>query len=397
MLLLLRFKKAGIMLPEFKNHFASLQNLQNQMNALQDLTRQFDSLQPFNMPIPNHNFNQDPFLNPWAGRNVTRNTNAPSNAPSYADHLAKAGTPEPLKHVPTEKELRVYLGRDSMELINSSYQLIAGYLNLTEKDGWKQGADGKVGAAFTRFLLVKYFLEGKEQLSFNKPVLVKTINGFAADDEGCLPKKSRICYDTGVTGWEGHQVSRLVGNLGSQYDASKPFFEIIINSQRINGNPVCKPFFVTIYKNEKELDERRQKLASLNKTEQDKAYHVYFASNHKKPEHYWSENKARLGPNSTHLLQGLEFLQNVELSAQKSGNCWLKQPMRSLLAGLFIEYHTHVKEVPAETAWNQAEEVYKRIHKAVAIPHVEGLLGKVNLTSQMKESALRGIEVQKQL
>lgn len=282
-------------------------------------------------------------------------------------------------------------------------EIISGYLNLESSQGWEEGGFGNVGAAFSRFILTKYFILRKGQLGKNESIIKKTILSFKYIQKNCFeleghrPFKSKACYDSGVTGWKDHRITRIVGNLGSVYDSNKPFFEILINSQMVNGNSVCTPFFVSIHENEKDLDERRKLLASFQVVPSEIAESSFYPSYAKKPAEYWQENKHRLGPNSTRTLEALFYLQNVQLPAQTSGNCWIKQPMRSILANLYIEFVTQQRDISYENAWINAKEIYKVIHKSEGIPYVEQLVNSTQMTSQMKESALRAIARQKRI
>ena len=125
------------------------------------------------------------------------------------------------------------------------------------------------------------------------------------------------------------------------------------------------------------------------------AHYSFYASYLKKPKEFLQENQERLGPNSTRILNGLIYLQDVEVNMQRSGNCWIKQPMRCFLVNLYVELLTHRKELSFEQAWKQAKELYKHVQKAVAIPYVTELLEKECVTPAMKESAFRELEVAK--
>ncbi len=300
--------------------------------------------------------------------------------------------------------------RDRKLISENSKDVISGYLNLRSEDGWKEGSDPRIGAAFTRFILVNYFNQGKKLLGSNEPILEKAIETFRdigsfghhsllmSYEEGHRPRTNRVCYDQAIQGWQKHAISRMVGNLASTYDPSKPFFEILVNSARpSNDEPLCQPFFISIHENEKDLDKRRLSLALQVNAPSNLAHFQFYATQLKNPETYLKENQDRLGPNSTRLLKGLDFLQKKTISAQKTGNCWIKQPMRCLLASLYLEFFSQCKEWSPEKAWEEATDVYKRIQRTVAIPHVEALISQTGMTSQMKEAALRGIETQKNL
>jgi len=311
---------------------------------------------------------------------------------------------DPLAEKQAKKEFE-YLLKDGRGMFLYPKYIIAGYLNIKSSDGWEEGGDRRIGASFTRYILVRHYVDGKYTAEFEQPVLEKVINCFSDIGDykndyafnDCSPENSRICYDPGIKGWQDHTVCRMIGNLGSQYHPSKPFFEIIINAQQRNGNSVCNPFFITIYRNEKELNERRKELSNFRKSDLNSASSCFYASSLKKPSDYLEGKIVELGPNSTRLLKGLQFLEKKQMQAQESGNCWIKQPMRCLLVGLFIEHYTNTQDVPPDKAWIKAQEAYKTIHKSVGIPVVEHFLRDVKVTKQMKESALNAIEKQKQI
>lgn len=309
----------------------------------------------------------------------------------------------------TTDNLKTNLKSDRSLLSNYGESIISGYLNLGISDGWKEGGDHRVGAAFTRYILVRYSLEEKQNLGQNEQVLSKVIKAFSqigditqnlpyVNRAGTYPKFSRACYDETVTGWKGHAISRIVGNLGSTYDPLKPAFEILVNSARTEEeNPLCKPFYITIYKDEKELEIRREKLASLKHFPEKLAIQSYYSLSHKTPLAYLDENKSRLGPNSTRLLNGLEFLEKTTISAQKVGNCWIKQPMRCLLTSVYLEILTARADLSPENAWQESKFLYKNIQKIIAIPLVKDLMSQIQMTKTMKESALQGIDKQRNL
>lgn len=103
-----------------------------------------------------------------------------------------------------------------------------------------------------------------------------------------------------------------------------------------------------------------------------------------------------LGPNSTRLLQGLSFLEEAILPAQKVGNCWIKQPIRTVLLLLFVELLTHRRDLSIEEAWSEAKAIYKDMQLKIAVPFVQDLLQRKSFSSEMKRSALEGIERQKE-
>jgi hypothetical protein len=283
---------------------------------------------------------------------------------------------------------------DEMIINKYSKCIIAGYLNLKKIDGWDEGGDSHLGALFIRLIVKKYLTQTEGCLGVNKIVFEQAFKGLQENQN--LPLTTRVSYDPSIRGWQSHAVTRLIGNLSSTYDSSKPMFEILINSARSTAESnFGHPFFISIHKDAKELENRRRLLASLRMASAELAHYSFYASYLKKPEQFLKENQEHLGPNSTRILNGLIYLQNVELNTQRSGNCWIKQPMRCFLVNLYIELLTHRKELSFEQAWNQAKELYKHVQKVVAIPYVTQLLQNEPITFAMKESALRELEAAK--
>lgn len=336
-----------------------------------------------------------------------------NTAPKTPDFFSNYHKPNPFvasnkNFTVSQNDAVVKLKRDQQLMSKFNHQIISGYLSLHTSEGWKEGGIDIIGRAFTRYILSKYVVEGEHCLGDNKPLLEKVVKAFPGlDNTGRFdcqipdthrPKTSRICIDSGIGGWDTHAVSRMVGNLGSTYDSKKPFFEILINSARPGaGETLCEPFFISVYDNEKELDERRKLLACLDKTPAEFATRAFYPSYAIKPESYLEKHQERLGPHSTHLLKGLMFLQKTKLTAQKSGNCWIKQPLRCLLTALYIEIITQDQQLSFEEAWEKAKVTYKRIQRTAAIPYVESLMASTEMTPVMKSAALKSLAHQKEL
>jgi len=267
-----------------------------------------------------------------------------------------------------------------------SAAFICGFLNLRDQDGWKEGGPTTIGALFIRHLFENY----KNKLSdFDREVLVNVLSGFSSlgvlkkDIIECLPKKNRICFDAGIKGWKDHAVSRMVGNVGPSYDPANPFFEIAINSQHKT------PFFVTLYGNEKELDEHREFLISLDKTPQDLANECFFSPHQKTIDHYLKGHKPTREEN--HLIEGLKYLKNKALPPQTTGNCWLIQPMRAMLAALYIEYYTTLGAITPDEGWNLAHKTYRHVLDTEGMDMIAKLLNFTVTTDKMRNIALEKI------
>jgi hypothetical protein len=281
--------------------------------------------------------------------------------------------------------------------------VIAGYLNLGKEDGWEEGHDPRLGSAFTRLIVSRFYEIAKSNSSTNTKVIERVIEGLS--ERSRFPLNSRVSYDSSVGGWQGHAISRLVGNLGSTYSATKPFFEILINSQRTSeDNENCTPFSISIYNNGNDLETRHQLLAPLKKAPVTIAHSSFYNLNRKSPSVFLRENQSKLGANSIRILNGLDYLEKVTMVAQKVGNCWIKQPMRCLLTSLYIELLTERPKLTNEQAWAEATALYKEIQKRSAIPYIQDLLTQWKQNTRnmdearidlMDQSARRELEKQK--
>jgi hypothetical protein len=285
--------------------------------------------------------------------------------------------------------------------------VISGYLNLSAAEGWEESHDPRLGVTFARYILTQYIAKNKH-LSKNQIVFEKAAQAFKNAENLFVqpktfpsdfrPKESRISFDSSVTGWQNHSVTHLIGNVGSTYNPSKPFFEILINSARSSlEDPVCHPFFISVHANEEELEKRRIALQKLKSVPEKIAGFSFYATYLKKPDEFLKLYQKKLGPNATRLLNALIHLQNEILPAQKTGNCWMKQPMRSLLTALYVELITHRLDLTYAAAWTEAKKLYKEIQKTVAIPVVKSLIDESDASIQMKRAALRSLEKQKKL
>lgn len=317
------------------------------------------------------------------------------------------------------KPIFVPFGVDSVELQDEvdkkliqehSQHIIGGFLNLGSEHGWPEGHDNRLGAAFTKLILKKYYEDGKDRLGKYKPVFENALKAFSETgklvttpftkeiEDAHRPKTSRVAYDCGVTGWQKHAICRMVGNLASQYGSSKPFFEILVNSQRTSMSEVnCNPFFITIHNNETDLDKRRQTLASLKQAPSIIVHSIFYSDDFLKPEEFLEKYQDKIGPNSTRILKGLAYLQSTTIKAQTVGNCWIKQPMRCLLATLYLELLSLETDLTPEETWSMAKEFYLCIQRATAIPYVESLLQKESISKEMLQSATEALEFRKSL
>lgn len=314
-----------------------------------------------------------------------------------------------LRGYPLYSELQ---SRDPDEKIlrEFSTHIIAGFLNLGETGGWPEGHDPRAGAAFVRFSLKNYLKKGENLLGKNKIIFESSLKAFrqigslyvsaqgvGEPQDGHRPRDCRVCYDAGVMGWQKHAIARMTGNLASEYLPNKPFFEILINSARVESDdPGCRPFFVTVYRNEKELDERRMSLIQQKMLPGAIAHFTFYDKSREKPANFLEKNNAQLGPNATRILKALAYLENVTINAQKVGNCWFKQPMRCLLASLYLELISLRPELSPENAWIEATEFYKRVQRS-ALEEIDTFIQNVEMTPLMEKSLQQALKERRNL
>lgn len=241
-----------------------------------------------------------------------------------------------------------------------SEQLIPGFLNLDESDGWPVASRPCIAEKLIRDCILKLFNElSKEKIpesEFYKTILCSVYQGFPEKMNSlhpCSPQSTRVVQDVDVLGWNNHKVGRLVGNLGSSYNPSEPFFEVIVNSH------TNLPFNVSIHGNEKVLNDRRTNLLNLETTPHEIALSIYFDPLLVTPEEFLKQNK--LEPNSTRMIEGLRYLQSVQMPPQTVGNCWMKQPLRNFLAALYLETFSAREELTPKDAWKMALKLYKDV------------------------------------
>lgn len=293
------------------------------------------------------------------------------------------------------------MGDDDMTSFRiQSQALIAGFLNLGESDGWVQGGNPGVAERFIRYSAIKFDRENPEQSSISsffqsifsgedpnnksRTTIRNVIHGLPINDvmflfggnfgsiRSCSPTQTRVVQDVAVQGWENHKVGRIVGNLGSTYSPSKPFFEVIINSHTKH------PFFISIHPNEEKLNERRATLRSMTEAPRDIALSIYFASSLVKPKEFLELHADKLGTNSKRMIEGLRFLQEVEMETQHVGNCWMKQPLRTMLAALYLETLSGREELSPNEAWAEAMRLYKAI-QLQSLSIIETLLNEIDV------------------
>lgn len=275
--------------------------------------------------------------------------------------------------------------RNSQSFENYSEKLIAGFLNLNEEDGWKLAGDPAAAEMFIRHCILKHYEklskdEKKPETEFAMKILRNAFQGLPSklnefnqiktELDPCSPQFTRVIQDINVQGWNNHKVGRLVGNLGSTYSPTKPFFEVIVNSDTIH------PFKVSVHPNEEALNARRKILLGMKKTPREIALPIYFSSTLDKPQEFLTKHEKQLGPNSKRMIQGLCYLETVEMREQRTGNCWMKQPLRNFLAALYLEIISANDKITPENAWKEAKQLYKDVQKH-GLSIVEKLLSKL--------------------
>jgi len=333
-----------------------------------------------------------------------------ASLPPWFDSLLEIFAQNVMPMGVTAPTLRKSIAQDYIVLDTFKKNIIEGYLNLSKAQGWHEGHDLRIGIVFVRYILIHYFAQRKSELGANTQVLEKAIKAFTSSKpllsfvlqekkpKKNHPKISRLRYDISVFGWQNHGISRLVGNVGSAFRLTAPFFEILVNSSRDSAEKTsCQPFHISVFKNGGEIDERQKALRNCKTIPELLARFTFYSHHLQKPDGFLKRHQKQLGPNSTRLLRGLDFLQKVTINAQTVGNCWMKQPMRALLATLYVEVLTQKPQLSLEQTWEEAKTLYKDIQKKEAILLVQSFLNQVTITETMRRAALESIEHLKKL
>lgn len=286
--------------------------------------------------------------------------------------------------------------------------IISGFLNLGATDGWTEGGPVVAATAFVRLVLHKYKENQALRCQKDRSIIEKTLDVFK-DNKSSIeslfrlneervsrPRTTRICFDSSVEGSNEHAICRMVGNLATSYQPSKPFFEILVNSHsHRTGTDGCAAYYVSIHNNEQKLDQRHQKLLTQKNIPLALAKHAFYSSDLVRPAEFLREHKAKLGVNSTHILKGLLYLQDVKINKQVVGNCWFKQPMRCLLAALYIQLIDADRKSSFEQSWKSAIALYREIQRESAVPVIEKLLQYELATQKMVQSATKALQKRK--
>jgi hypothetical protein len=238
-------------------------------------------------------------------------------------------------------------------------QLIIGFLEIVDDQVFAQGGSSNKGIQFCRLMLKKFININEETLSTYRETLInvgKALNGAPREID---PKGPRAYVDASITGWDNHCITRLVGSVGSSFQSTGPIFEVLVNSQRPSkNNTVCSPFFTSILPTREQAIKRWELLNSIKRLPDSNVRKAFYPKKRLQPLDFLNSSRDRFGGNSTRLLKGLHYLGSKQLHAQSVGNCWLKQPMRSVLTSLYIETLTNRPELDNEAVWKLAKFLY---------------------------------------
>lgn len=272
----------------------------------------------------------------------------------------------------SDKKALVWMDKEAMAdlkaITNKKDNVVAGFLGIGKKEvkTLEEGQTALLGMQFTRYMLRKFFHENVASLSDYTDVLTRTIKVYSpsALQGAKADEMPRIYLDGNSVGWQKHMVTRLVGHVGSQYSSEGPFFEVIVNSAMNFESDKCFPFDVSILLNAAAAKKRADSLAEINQFSREIGYEVTYADNLLAPgpfiNKYTQEHRKSPGPNAMRLLEGLQLINCLELNAQKIGNCWIKQPKRSVFIALFVEMLTHRKELTTKEVLTQSKCLYKK-------------------------------------
>ena len=291
-----------------------------------------------------------------------------------------------------------------IEIKSNSRNLISGYLNLSRKQGWSEGGQPEVAVSFVHYILSTYMNECDLDAT-NRAFIETVLNSVKVQTDSFswfnhhvnALKTTRVCLDPDITGSNDHAISRMVGNLATKYQPSKPFFEILVNSHSRASERGCAPFHISIYPNEQALKDRRAILIQQKNLPLDISQWVFYSAHLENPKTFHNKHKDKLGPNSTRIISSLNYLQTVKVNDQVVGNCWFKQPMRCLLGAIYIHLIDAKPTIGFEEAWKQALLLYGAIQKKVAIPLIESLLQQEATSAKMAACAKAALERRKHL
>lgn len=252
---------------------------------------------------------------------------------------------------------------DWKAILEKREDIIAGFLGIGKKDGWKDGGYTVQGLRFTHLMLKKFSILHSSDSS-TQTVLKRAVEALRSSFANTKPSTT-ICpktrYDSEIYGWPGHAVSRLTGSLSNQGLHNAPSFEVLVNSASTSPGTPNFPFRVSVYKNDSKLQQRTKilKYASLQKAPVAEGL-FYHPTLLESPSSFKAKHpEINFGPNSSRTLQALSFLNLQKMKSQTVGNCWLKQPKRSILASLFLDTVALNPHLSDEDAWKQSKNLYR--------------------------------------
>ena len=256
---------------------------------------------------------------------------------------------------------------DWEHISNKKDNVVAGFLNIGNKDGWKpeEGGLSETGFRFTRCMLRKFWEDNGRTLSDYKDIFERVVPSFSPSSRinESLPK----CFvDPSVNGWSKHAVTRIVGCVGSKDTGNGPYFEIFINSARPNDAPRTTPFQSFIILDKASAMQRWQSLVSAKNFPFNAAYPLFYQSQPTPDsfiDQYRKDHEKNPGPHAMRLLEGLKLLNQKIMKAQTIGNCWMIQNKREVLAVLFIETLTERPELTPQETWNLSKILYRKWKK----------------------------------
>lgn len=250
---------------------------------------------------------------------------------------------------------------------NNKNNVIAGFLSIGNKDGWKfsEGGPHELGFRFTRYMFKKFCIERASNFVDYKDIFDHALEAFASAAQRDAALTPRASIDATVTGWYQHSVSRIVGFLGMAIRQNGPYFEILINSAKTSqDDPGCYPFKTLVLANNEEAKKRWESVRKLDKISSPIAYPAFYHSPYQSPEAFLSSFRQAHGkdpgPNSLRMLEGLQYLSLKKMKAQTIGNCWMKQNKRQVLVLLFVETLTRRPELSVADVWKLSHTLYKK-------------------------------------
>lgn len=284
-------------------------------------------------------------------------------------------------------------------------QIVAGFLNLKESEGWKEGGYSEVGYKFSEELIKRYFQKNQEILGKDKAVFKSLCSDLDRDTNAVhellsqasieLPSSCiRSCtkqfhIDSKFQGWKKHAVGRITGRLSQ---SGGKCFEILVNSHQDEFN-ICHPFKVHIFKEKQDLEKRSKELKRYDEVEGEEAKHFYFREDLSHPKNC---PEASLNADEKNIIRGLNYLEGREMNPQIAGNCWLKQPLRCMLVRIYLEIIKTQRDTSYEDAWKKSNFHYYKILCNEGLPLVESLLESCSKNETACSNAKKAIETRRE-